>query len=167
MVTETLPRPGCVPRHLLLAPRSKTTKPNCTGYSSARKKSFTTLLWLKKISACRVKKDKSPTPQGRVLREISIQRNLGSGVTWLKQPLLRSGGTFVRAVAPCKPTKGRLSLRFVPVHPELRMCNSSVNFLPIIQQHQLLRARGRPVLLTQKLSCTRARGGARQSSSLV
>lgn len=35
MATETLPRAGCGPRHLQLAPGGKRTKPNCTGYSRA------------------------------------------------------------------------------------------------------------------------------------
>lgn len=72
------------------------------------------------------KKEKWP------LREITIQKNPGSDVTQLKQPLLRSGGDFGRAVPPCKPTKGRFSPRFLSGHPELRMSNSSVNSVPII-----------------------------------
>lgn len=97
------------------------------------------------------KKEKWP------LREITIQKNPGSDVTQLKQPLLRSGGDFGRAVPPCKPTKGRFSPRFLSGHPELRMSNSSVNSVPIIQQHRFLKVRKCPVLLTQKLSSTWAR----------
>lgn len=97
------------------------------------------------------KKEKWP------LREITIQKNPGSDVTQLKQPLLRSGGDFGRAVPPCKPTKRRFSPRFLSGHPELRMSNSSVNSVPIIQQHRFLKVRKCPVLLTQKLSSTWAR----------
>lgn len=102
------------------------------------------------------KKEKWP------LREITIQKNPGSDVTQLKQPLLRSGGDFGRAVPPCKPTKRRFSPRFLSGHPELRMSNSSINSVPIIQQHRFLKVRKCPVLLTQKLSSTWARQRVRQ-----
>lgn len=102
------------------------------------------------------KKEKWP------LREITIQKNPGSDVTQLKQPLLRSGGDFGRAVPPCKSTKHRFSPRFLSGHPELRMSNSSVNSVPIIQQHRFLKVRKCPVLLTQKLSSTWARQRVRQ-----
>lgn len=60
MAIEALPRAGCVPRHLQLAPGSKRTKANCTGYSSACKKTSTTLLWLKQNLPVEGKKEKCP-----------------------------------------------------------------------------------------------------------
>lgn len=152
MFIETLSRSGCLPKQLQLALKRKITESNCTRYFNACKKPFATLLCLKKLCLWSEKREVlsynhalwySSNPS-----EDSSQRNLHQKKTGVRydpdwnSPCWDQEATL-SSVLLCRVNQQKedLALRFLSVHPELRMCNSSVNFMPIVQQHQFLRAR--------------------------
>jgi len=91
------------------------------------------------------------TPQRTVLRETSINRNPGSATTLTGAALAEIRKSLSHQCCDVNQQKADLALRFLSVHPELRTRNSSVNFMPVVHQHQFLKARYCPILLEKEI----------------
>lgn len=145
MFIEALNRSGCLPRQLHLAQKRKITEFNRAKYFNACKKTFATTLCLKKplsmewkvLSYSRALWYRCNPPEKFHQRETGVRYDPDWNGPWADQAVTLS------SVLLCHVNQQREDLPPAPppVCTPWAQGNYSVNFVPIVQQHQYLRAR--------------------------